>query len=203
MAQKAHFLFKLILAFNLMASCTSKEKLPFSLLVNTAMIPKDTIASDHKDLILDNGVYYLDKKPFSGYIKAQQHQQIISIGSYWDGKQEGITQTFFTNGQLRDNRSYKNGKSFGRHFGNWENGKMKFDFIYINEKREGLQKQWYETGIPYSFLTFKDDREDGMQQAWRENGKPYINYEAKDGFRYGLQKSALCYTLRDGKIKMK
>ena len=40
-----------------------------------------------------------------------------------------------------------------------------------------------------------------MQQAWRENGKPYINYEAKDGFRYGLQKSNLCYTLIDEKLK--
>jgi len=40
-----------------------------------------------------------------------------------------------------------------------------------------------------------------MQKARRENGKPYINYEAKNGFRYGLQKAALCYTLRDGKLK--
>lgn len=45
------------------------------------------------------------------------------------------------------------------------------------------------------------DREDGMKQAWRENGRPYINYEARDGFRYGLQKSALCYTLEDGAIQ--
>lgn len=42
-----------------------------------------------------------------------------------------------------------------------------------------------------------------MQQAWRENGKPYINYEVRDGFRYGLRKSALCYSLEDEKIKLK
>jgi hypothetical protein len=40
-----------------------------------------------------------------------------------------------------------------------------------------------------------------MQKAWRENGKPFINYEVKDGVRYGLQKSALCYTLKNEKIE--
>ena len=42
-----------------------------------------------------------------------------------------------------------------------------------------------------------------MQKGWRENGKVFINYEAKDGVRYGLQKSNLCYTLIDQKIKTK
>ena len=40
-----------------------------------------------------------------------------------------------------------------------------------------------------------------MQKAWRENGKLYINYEVKEGVRYGLQKAALCYTLKNGQSK--
>jgi antitoxin component YwqK of YwqJK toxin-antitoxin module len=206
MAQKAHSLFKIIFALIFLANCQNhkeKEQKSFSLLVDTSIIPKDTIQLDDKNLKLDNGVYFLNTKLFSGYIKEIYHNQIVSVGSYWNGKQEGITKTFFPIGKLKDCRSYKDGKAFGRHYGYWANGKMKFDFIYVNEKREGLQKQWYESGTPYAFLTFKDDREDGMQKAWRENGKPYINYEAKDGFRYGLQKSALCYSLRNGKIQMK
>ena len=78
----------------------------------------------------------------------------------------------------------------------------KFDFIYINDKREGIQKQWYESGSQYYELSFTNDQENGMQKAWRENGKPFINYEVKDGVRYGLQKSALCYTLKNEKIKI-
>jgi antitoxin component YwqK of YwqJK toxin-antitoxin module len=78
---------------------------------------------------------------------------------------------------------------------------MKFDFSYFNDKREGMQKQWYESGSEYCALNFSNDRENGMQKAWRENGNPYINYEVKDGVRYGLQKSALCYTLKDQKLK--
>jgi antitoxin component YwqK of YwqJK toxin-antitoxin module len=206
MAQKAHSLFKIIFALIFLANCQNhkeKDQKSFSLLVETSMIPKDTIQLDNKNLKLDNGIYYLNNKAFSGYIKELYNHQTVSVGSYWNGKQEGITKTFFPNGKLKDSRSYKDNKAFGRHYGYWANGYQKFDFIYVNEKREGLQKQWYESGKPYAFLTFKNDREDGMQKAWRENGKSYINYEAKDGFRYGLQKSALCYSLRNGKIQMK
>jgi antitoxin component YwqK of YwqJK toxin-antitoxin module len=210
MAQKAHSLFKIIFALIFLANCQNhkeKEQKSFPFLVDTTMIPKDTIVVKSNvsisNLKLDNGIYYLNKKAYSGYIKEVFNQQIMSIGSYLNGKQEGETKTFFPNGKLKDSRSYKDNKAYGRHYGYWANGHQKFDFIYVNEKREGLQKQWYESGKPYAFLTFKNDREDGMQKAWRENGKPYINYEAKDGFRYGLQKSALCYSLRNGKIQMK
>jgi antitoxin component YwqK of YwqJK toxin-antitoxin module len=170
--------------------------------VDVSQIPKDTIFSNSQSLKLQNGVYYYDNKPFSGYIKSTYNSNILqSIGSYLQGKQHGTTQTFFTNGKLETERNYRNGIGYGRHFGFWENGKMKFDFMYFNDKREGVQKQWYVSGNPYYELTFADDKENGMQKAWRENGKPYINYEVKDGVQYGLQKSALCYTLKDEKFK--
>lgn len=172
------------------------EKTDVSQIPNTIVFKNDT------SLKLLNGVYHLDGKPFSGFIKEQfENDTIKSIGSYLNGKQQGKTKTFFPNGKIDTERNYKNGKAFGKHIGFWENGYKKFDFIYINDKREGLQKQWYESGGKYSFLTFKNDRENGMQNAWRENGKSYINYEAKDGRRYGLQKSNLCYTLKDQKLK--
>lgn len=170
--------------------------------VDVSQIPKDTIFSNSQSLKLQNGVYYRDNKPFSGYIKSLYQSTLVqSIGSYLKGKQHGITKTFFPNGKLETERNYMNGIGYGRHFGFWENGKMKFDFMYFNDKREGIQKQWYVSGTPYYELTFTDDKENGMQKAWRENGKPYINYEVKDGIQYGLQKSALCYTLKDEKFK--
>jgi antitoxin component YwqK of YwqJK toxin-antitoxin module len=173
-----------------------------SFFIDTSLIPNDTILSTVANLKLDNGLYYLDNKPFSGYRKElYENKQVGFIGSYLNGMQHGITLTYFDNGKLKDSRAYKLNKSFGKHYGYWENGNQKFEFYYLNDKREGANKQWYVTGKPYSFLNFKDDKEHGMQQAWRENGKPYINYEAKDGFRYGLQKSGLCYTLADEKLK--
>ena len=170
--------------------------------VDVSQIPKDTIFQNNSKLSLQNGVYYIGSKPYSGFIKdVYETDSLKSIGSYFQGKLHGLTKTFFTNGQLETKRNYRNGIGYGQHLGYWKNGNKKFDFMYFNDKREGLQKQWYESGSKYYELSFTDDQENGMQKAWRENGKPYINYEVKDGVRYGLQKSALCYTLIDEKLK--
>ncbi len=211
MVQKALLLFKnaVFAAFLIsFAHCYSKNTeggavAPSSVSVDTSMIPMDTI-SVTADVKLNNGIYHVNGKPYSGYLKeVYENGQLKGLMSLTNGMQQGMTHTFFPNGKIRDIRSYKANKSYGRHIGYWENGNQKFDFLYINDKREGANKQWYETGKPYTFLNFKDDKEDGMQRAWRENGKPYINYEAKDGFRYGMQKSALCYTLLNEELKLK
>ncbi|QMW05181.1 hypothetical protein [Spirosoma foliorum] len=82
-------------------------------------------------------------------------------------------------------------------------GVLKFDYTYYEEKREGKQRRWYRSGKPYIFANYVDDHEEGLQQGWRENGKIYLNYVAKEGHTYGLQNTALCYSLRDQKIKFK
>ncbi len=170
--------------------------------VDVSQIAKDTVSWDNPGLKLENGIFYLTGKPFSGFIqKKHENESVSSVESFLDGMQHGVSKSFYPDGKLRDSRTYKENVSYGRHFGYWENGNRKFDFIYYNDKREGLQKQWYESGAPYAFLNYKDDKEDGMQRAWRINGKSYINYEVKDGIRYGLQKAALCYTLKDEKLK--
>ncbi len=211
MAQKEHslsrvILFSCFLSMMLCLSCTVKKDETVSTVfgeVDISQIPMDTVSSVDSILHLDNGIYFYNNKPFSGFIKeVYENNALKSIGSYYQGMQHGITKTFHLNGNLRDSRSYKENIGYGRHFGYWGNANMKFDFTYYFDKREGTQKQWYQSGSPYTFLNFKNDREHGMQHAWRENGKPYINYEARDGFRYGLQKSALCYTLKDEQAKL-
>ncbi len=90
--------------------------------VDVSKIPKDTILSNSQSLKLQNGVYYRDNKPFSGYIKSIYQSTLLqSLGSYLQGKQHGITKTFFPNGELETERNYKNGIAYGRHFGFWEN----------------------------------------------------------------------------------
>ncbi len=213
MVQKERSLFNIftyscLFGMILCVSCTvnKKEETVSTVFekVDTSQIPMDTVSSIDSTLHLDNGIYYYSNKPFSGFIKeVYENKALKSIASYYKGMQHGITKTFYPDGKERDTRSYKENVGYGRHFGYWENGNMKFDFIYYYDKREGIQKQWYESGSPYAFLNFQEDREEGMQHAWRENGKVYINYEVKDGFRYGLQKSALCYTLKDEQVKTK
>jgi antitoxin component YwqK of YwqJK toxin-antitoxin module len=207
MVQKEHLLNKFIILLfcQLIFSCSetaNKKSNNIFEKVDISQVPNTSIFLNDNKLKLQNGVYYFGNKPYSGFIKEiYKNDTVKSFASYYRGKQHGTTKSFFENGKLETERYYKNGIGYGRHYGYWRNGNMKFDFSYFNDKREGLQKQWYESGSPYYVLTFADDHENGMQQAWRENGKPYINYEVKDGISYGLQKSALCYTLKDQKIK--
>lgn len=170
--------------------------------VDVSEIPADTVDASEPLLVLQNGVYFLDQRPFSGFVRDRfGNGSLERVASYARGRKHGITRTYYTNGQIRDVRSYRDNLAYGRHVGYWEDGTPQFDFLYVNDRREGIQKQWYQSGAPYAFLTFHDDREAGMQQAWRESGRPYINYEVRDGIRYGLQKSVLCYTIKDGAIK--
>jgi antitoxin component YwqK of YwqJK toxin-antitoxin module len=184
------------------ANPKDKKAMPKFEIVDISEIPHMTISETDINLKLLNGVYYFNKKPYDGYIKSYYPSDTLkTIASYLQGKQHGTTKTFFPNGKLASERNYRHGMAYGRHVGFWENGNMKFDFIYFNDRRHGIQKHWYESGSQYYALNFSNDKEDGMQKAWRENGKLYINYEVKDGIRYGLQKSALCYTLKDEQLK--
>ena len=197
--------FVIIICLLIFNSCDNKKEKVVSNIfekVDVTQIPKTTIFKNDSSLKLNNGVYYVGSKPYSGFIKEIYTTDTLKwIGSYFNGKQHGSTKAFFENGKLESERNYKDGVGYGRHCGYWKNGNMRFDFSYFNDKREGLQKQWYESGSKYYALNFKDDHENGMQKAWRENGKPYINYEVKNGISYGLKKSALCYTLKDQELQ--
>jgi hypothetical protein len=169
--------------------------------VDASFVPPVTVSATSSDLVLANGIYLYRGRPFDGFIEEQYPGGALKGRvPYFDGMRHGVATTFYPDGRLRDTRSYRGNLSYDRHVGYWNDGRIRFDFTYVDEKREGLQRQWYRSGKPYTALMFKDDKEDGRQRAWRENGKLYINYEARDGFRYGLQKSALCYEIADGAI---
>lgn len=205
MVQKEHLLTKLVFVCFIIFGCSNhKDKKIVANFekVDLSKIPNRTIFKDDSELKLLNGVYHLNDKLYSGFIKEMYATDSIkSIGSYLFGKQHGVTKTFFTDGSLESERNYKNGLAYGKHIAYWENGNLKYEFNYFNDQKEGIQKHWYISGNKYYELNFNNDRENGMQKAWRDNGKAYINYEAKDGERYGLQKASLCYTLKDEEIK--
>ncbi|MFP5041731.1 toxin-antitoxin system YwqK family antitoxin [Parasediminibacterium sp. JCM 36343] len=174
-----------------------------SYLVDTSVIPRDTVFVTDKNVSRVNGLYQYKNNPFSGIIKElYDNGKVKKQLSVYQGMLHGTYRSYYEDGKPWEIRSYKNNLSTGKHYGFWAvSGNRHFEYNYYEEKMEGLQKKWYKSGKPLLFLNYVDDREEGLQQGWRENGKLYLNYVAKDGYRYGLQKSALCYTLRNEKIK--
>lgn len=194
----------LLLLGGLLAGCraqAAEAPAANAAVVDVSGVPAVTVAATSPDLVLVNGIYQFRGQPYDGFIEALYPGGAVkSLASYYRGMRHGVSKSFYEDGAPRDVRLYRANLSSGRHVGYWENGNMKFDYTYVDDRRQGLHRQWYRSGKPYTALMFKDDKEEGMQRAWRENGKPYINYEARDGFRYGLQKSALCYEIKDGAI---
>lgn len=173
------------------------------LFADTTLVPHDTISGTDKALLLNGaGLYLLKGKPFSGIISGSNSDNIIhSYTSVLNGEKHGIYRSYYSTGAPFEVRQYKNNLATGRHYGYWENGNMKFDFLYYREKKAGYFKKWFSDGKPYLFSNYTDDHEDGLQQGWRPNGKLFLNYVAKNGRTYGLQETALCYTLLDEKLK--
>ena len=187
MGQKEHLHFKLlylVTAFITITSCSTKKNnqqqeevvSAFSFFVDTTIVPHDTVSSTDKKLVLNNGIYYYNNLLYSGYIKVVYPDgNFNSIGGILNGMLHGKSISFYLGGKTKDIRMYRENKSVGKQIGYWENGNQKFEFYYLDDKEKEVAN----------------------------NGKPYINYEAKDGFRYGLQKSNLCYTLEKEKFKAK
>jgi antitoxin component YwqK of YwqJK toxin-antitoxin module len=189
-----------------LSSCGKKQvKQPTALkdyFVDTTLISHDTVFSSDKKLSLVNGLYLYANNTFTGIVVEMYDNGVVKKQlSVYKGMLHGRYKSFFENGMPWEVRMYKNNLSTGTHIAFWpETGNQKFEYNYYEEKMEGSQKKWYPTGKPFLALHYTNDHEDGLQQGWRENGKLFLNYVAKDGFRYGLQKAALCYSLRDGKI---
>ena len=79
---------------------------------------------------------------------------------YKDGKRaDGVSKSWYSSGQLKEERTYK------------------------NEKRHGSYTFFYENGQKESEKTYKDGRQDGLATKWYENGQKKREYIYKDGTR--------------------
>ena len=77
----------------------------------------------------------------------------------------------------------------------WPNGHMKSDVTYRDDAYDGEYRTWYESGKPYELRHYVAGHEEGLQQSWTEAGMVYLNYEVRNGRRYGFVNAAPCMTV--------
>jgi len=117
--------------------------------------------------------------------------------SFFEGKEQGKSETWYLNGQRMEIRHFDHGKKTGRHYGWWENGKKKFEMNYHADMFEGNQKEWNEQGILFKDCNYKDGHESGAQKYWRPDGTLYANYVVRNGRNYGLTGVKNCSNVGD------
>jgi antitoxin component YwqK of YwqJK toxin-antitoxin module len=162
----------------------------------------NTVDKSKLDLHSNEGKWYYKGKPFTGnavtyYIDKKKKELIL----FFEGKKNGLSQKWYSNGKLQKESFYKNNKLEGEGKSWWEDGKLASESFYINGVGNGVQKEWHPNGKMSKLTTLKNGVEEGIQQAWLENGKVYVNCEMKNGRTFGLKKAILCYELKKEEVQ--
>ncbi len=168
---------------------------------NTGRQTFSLLASDTALHLINGTFFYRNQHPFSGEIKELwPNDHLKSIQRITNGKQQGLTETFYPGGQRESIRWYTNGEKDSVHTGWWENGNKKYEYHFKIGVYDGLFTEWYQSGKMIQEVMYKDGKE-LYGKGWRESGKLYMNFVMKDGRRYGMNNSNLCYGLKQQVIK--
>ncbi|WP_265420795.1 toxin-antitoxin system YwqK family antitoxin [Aeromonas salmonicida] len=108
---------------------------------------------------------------------------------YKNGKTEGKSVSFYSNGNLEYEINYINGKAEGAEKWYYENGKTKETRTYKNGIYEGIRKNYYESGKIKSELTYKNNKREGPLKSYYESGEVRGEYNYKNGSQEGIGRS--------------
>jgi antitoxin component YwqK of YwqJK toxin-antitoxin module len=121
----------------------------------------------------------------SRFIQWNKEQPIVDgvqINQYThDGKQDGIWEYYWDNGQLKGRGSFKNGKKEGIWERYHKNGSLRTKELYDNDLRDGTWESYWDNGQLHSKGSYKDGKEDGIWEEYYENGQLWSKDLYKDG----------------------
>ena len=191
---------KFITILFLVSACQSaKQDKPSVEEKKTAFVsvPDRTVRFTDTALLLNNGVWFYQQKPFTGFIETYYASGgLKSRQSFYNGKDEGLAISYYEDGSKDASRFYHNGEKDSINQGWWPNGNPRFEYHFKNGVYEGDFKEWYQSGKPLKHIVYHEGKEQSGK-GWRENGKVYMSFVVKDGRLYGLVNPNLCYSLKN------
>tara|TARA_B100001175_G_C19294926_1_gene535326 strand:- start:114 stop:653 length:540 start_codon:yes stop_codon:yes gene_type:complete len=170
-----------------------KKLFLFLLLCSLGFSQQIVQTETHEDGYIEVINYYKKKRSSSGtykLIKVKSERYHDSGNLYElmyfneDGEENGLYKSYFENGQLEEEKTYKNGKEEGPYKSYFENGQLEWEYYYtlgdIDDTK--LVKRWYENGQLYQ-VGFVD--ESGYywktRKTYSEEGKLLKEETFKDG----------------------
>ena len=161
------------------------------------LVPNRIVESTNTSLHWNNGSLYFQEQPYSGTVlQRDSSEHLLSRQSYYQGKEEGWTEWYYTSGKINARRYFHLGEKDSVHTGWWENGKPRFEYHFRNGQYEGWFKEWYASGKPLKEVYYEKGQEK-RGHGWRENGKLYMSFEVRNGRMYGQINPNLCYSLQN------
>ncbi len=115
------------------------------------------------------------------YVDAKSGDTIV-----FDPKGEYVLKSYFKNGKLAVQQSYKDGKYHGENTWYNNDGQIVEKSQYLNGEYHGEYVQYYSNGNVYISTPYQYDNRNGLEIEYYENGKkrretPYIN-NGKNGY---------------------
>ena len=102
-----------------------------------------------------------------------------------DRHDDGVSTTYYSNGKVHTETTYKNGERNGLMRTYYTNGALKSEAEYIDGKQNGLDKQYSKSGKLEQILTYEDGVLNGEAQAFDENEVLMNKAQFKNGVQVG------------------
>jgi antitoxin component YwqK of YwqJK toxin-antitoxin module len=184
-------------AFLLIMLCACKEKSTN----NTNSPSRLTVFTVDTALHFTNGNLCYKDKLFTGSTEEKfPNGQPVTTAEYLNGKENGPSRTFYSDGTMQSERFYTNGMKDSIGHGWWPDGKMKFEYHFKDDVYNGAFTEWYSSGQMTQQIMYANGKE-LSGRGWRENGKLYMNFIWKGNRRYGLVNPNMCYGIAKGQVK--
>jgi antitoxin component YwqK of YwqJK toxin-antitoxin module len=103
-----------------------------------------------------------------------------------NGEKDGLFEWFYESGQLKVTTTYTNGQLDGFRTVYHDNGEIEMKGIYKNGEKDGLFEWFYESGQPKHISTYINGQQDGFETAYHDNGEIELKGIYKNGEYDGL-----------------
>jgi TonB family protein len=123
--------------------------------------------------------------------------QLQSQGNFINGKQAGKMQTWHENGNLKSEMSYKDGKNEGKSLSWYENGQLESESNYVNGKNEGESHSWYKNGKLKSEFSYTNGCYNGDVITYWPNGQ----VRREDHYLENKFQNGACYDSLGNEVK--
>lgn len=156
--------------------------------------------ADSVEVLTKQGITYINKQIANGYLfLLNTENDTLKKEGFINGKRHGICYKKYLNLHYQYLHNYINGKMEGIQRTWWENGKLKQEATYKNDLFHGKLQEWSFTGTLTRDNNYVNGQEEGKQRLWYDNGKLRANYVVKNGRIYGLSGTMNCFNAVENK----
>jgi antitoxin component YwqK of YwqJK toxin-antitoxin module len=137
-----------------------------------------------RDLALHDGRWYWagSTNPYTGWVTDKSPDGTpLFRSAVSNGMLNGLSQGWYTNGQLQIQEFFKDNLSHGLRQKWYANGRLMSEATIVEGKLEGTFRRWHDNGQLAEQFEMKNDKPDGLARGFYPSGFPHFETEVRAG----------------------